>query len=238
MTYPNGGPILSVSKGRAAPVGDRFALDAAYLWSFGEMKVPRDLWVALQRFSAWVEPSLIAEWARMMRGHARSQQRILDEGHIGAALTWSDPARDVSLSRSIALQMMDAGRPVHCVWTGRRLDATSLDMDHCFPWSAWPCGDLWNLLPSHRPVNQRKRDRMPSEELLRRAGDTIAEWWRAGYLSRRDPILPYQFAEEAKASLPALSANPGAPETDDVLFAMGLQRLRLLHDQQVPEWAG
>jgi hypothetical protein len=26
------------------------------------MRVPRDLWVALQRFTAWVEPSLIAEW--------------------------------------------------------------------------------------------------------------------------------------------------------------------------------
>jgi hypothetical protein len=101
-----------------------------------------------------------------------------------------------------------------------------------------PCGDLWNLLPSHRPVNQRKWDRMLSEVLLRCAGDSIAEWWRAGYLSRHDPILPHRFGEGAKASLPALSANPGAPETDEVLFAMGLQRLRLFHDQQVPEWAG
>jgi hypothetical protein len=63
MTYPNGGPILLVSTGRAAPIGDKIALDATYLWSFGEMRVPRDLWVALQRFSAWVEPSLIAERA-------------------------------------------------------------------------------------------------------------------------------------------------------------------------------
>jgi hypothetical protein len=79
---------------------------------------------------------------------------------------------------------------------------------------------------------------MPSEKLLRHAGDSITEWWRAGYLSGQDPILAYRFGEEAKASLPALSASPGAPETDDVLFAMGLQRLRLLHDQQVPEWGG
>jgi hypothetical protein len=169
MKYPEGGPILPVSRGRGVLVSDRIALDAAYLRSFGEMRVPRDLWVALQRFSAWVEPSLIAEWVRMMRGYARSQQRILDEGR-GVATTWSDPDRDVSVSRSIALQMMDAGRPVHWVWTGRRLEASSLDMDHCFPWAAWPCGDLWNLLPSHRQANQRKRDRMPSEELLRRAG--------------------------------------------------------------------
>lgn len=27
------------------------------------------------------------------------------------------------------------------------------DIDHCFPWRAWPCDDLWNLLPTHRAVN-------------------------------------------------------------------------------------
>jgi hypothetical protein len=68
----------------------------------------------------------------------RSQLRALDEGCMGAAMTWSDPALDVSLSRSIALQMMDAGQPVHCVWTGRRLAPSSLDMDHCFPWGGGP----------------------------------------------------------------------------------------------------
>jgi hypothetical protein len=88
------------------------------------MRVPRDLWIALQRFSAWVDPSLIAEWTRMMRGYARSQQRTIDEGRIGAAMTWCDPVRDVTVSRSIALQMMDAGQAVHCVWTGRRPAST------------------------------------------------------------------------------------------------------------------
>jgi tripartite-type tricarboxylate transporter receptor subunit TctC len=34
-----------------------------------------------------------------------------------------------------------------------------LDIDHCLPWSAWPCGDLWNLLPASPRVNQHlKRD--------------------------------------------------------------------------------
>ena len=140
--------------------------------------------------------------------------------------------------RAIALQLIDAGQPIHCVWSGRRLDASCLDMDHCFPWAAWPCGDLWNLMPSHRSVNLRKRDRMPSEELLRHAGGVIVDWWNAGYLSKQNSGIPFLFGEEAKASLPALIGNPGLPETDDVLFAMGLQRLRLLHDQQVPDWAG
>jgi hypothetical protein len=28
-----------------------------------------------------------------------------------------------------------------------------MDIDHCFPWSDWTRGDLWNLLPAHRSVN-------------------------------------------------------------------------------------
>jgi hypothetical protein len=41
-----------------------------------------------------------------------------------------------------------------------------------FPWVAWPCGDLWNLLPSNRHVNQRlKRDRLVAAETLAGAHD-------------------------------------------------------------------
>ena len=60
------------------------------------MRVPGDLWRALQRYAVWVEPSLIAEWIRLMRGYADRQGRRLDEGRIAAAMTWAEPERDVS----------------------------------------------------------------------------------------------------------------------------------------------
>ena len=47
--------------------------------------MPRTLWQALRRFAAWVEPALIAEWIRLMRGYAASQSRTLDEGALAAA---------------------------------------------------------------------------------------------------------------------------------------------------------
>src|SRR3712207_9533686 len=72
----------------------------------------------------------------------------------------------------------------HCACTGRALSADTLDIDHLFPWSAWPCGDLWNLLPAHHAVNQRlKRNRLHSAAALERAGERIVEWWRTAYLS-------------------------------------------------------
>jgi hypothetical protein len=104
-----------------------------------------------------------------------------------------------------------------------------------FPWTAWPCGDLWNLLPAHRQVNQRlKRDRLPSASTLYRAEGRIIGWWQDAYLGRNDTPLPDQFLQEARASLPALSTT----DPSDVFTCVCLQRIRLRHDQQVPEWDG
>ena len=239
LTYPNGGPILPVRRGSRSPCPDVLVLDATILASFGEMRVPRDLWRALQHFAVWVEPALVAEWARLMRGYAERQGRVLDEGRIGAAMTWADPLRDVSLPRGIALRTLAAGGVLHCVWTGQRLDATTLDIDHCLPWAAWPCGDLWNLLPAHRRVNQHlKRDRLPSAAALHRAHDGVLGWWSTAYLAVGNAALPRRFADEARASLPAMGLAEGAPGLDEIYAAVGLQRLRLHQDQQVPEWTG
>ncbi len=238
MTYPNGGPVLPTARRLAPPMGDAVVLDAEFLAGFGRLDVPRELWQALGRFAVWIEPALVAEWRRLMRAYAASQDRVLDEGALGVAMTWSEPSRGVALPRERALHMIEAGPALHCVWSGRRLDAASLDIDHCLPWSAWPCGDLWNLLPAHRTVNQReKRDRLPADGLLRAAGAPIQDWWRRAYLEEVGPALPRRFVDEARASLPGL-AGDAVPPPGEVFAALRVQRLRLRHDQQVPEWTG
>ena len=192
----------------------------------------------MRRFAAWVEPALIAEWIRLMRGYAAGQNRILDEGALAAAMTWLEPSRGVALPRERALQMIGTGPGLRCVWSGRRLDAATLDIDHCLPWSAWPCGDLWNLLPAHRTVNQReKRDRLPVDGRLRAAGAAIQAWWRDAYLADGNAVLPRRFGDEARASLPGLTEPSLMPTPIEVFEALQIQRLRLRHDQQVPEWA-
>ena len=45
-------------------------LDEAYLSSFGHLRLPQHLYTALQRFDAWIEPALLAEWARLIKGYA------------------------------------------------------------------------------------------------------------------------------------------------------------------------
>jgi electron transfer flavoprotein alpha/beta subunit len=95
-------------------------------------------------------------------------------------------------------------------------------------------GDLWNLLPALRSVNQRqKTDRLPSAGRLAKAREIIIDWWTAGYIDNANPSIGRQFVTEACASLPGIVETPSA---ETVFDGMELQRLRLHHDQQVPEW--
>lgn len=236
ITYPNGGPILPVLRAGRIGRASEIRLDEAYLAGFGEMLIPVHLWRALQRFDAWIEPALVAEWTRLTKFYASRQGRSLDDTMIASAMTWLEPTRDVRVAREQADRLLSEGT-LYCVWSGRRLSSNNLDVDHCFPWAAWPCGDLWNLMPAHRSINQReKRDRLPSDQILRSAGDRILTWWQSAYKSGQDPVLAERFALEAAASLPSVM-SPAAP-LEDVYAAVSLQRMRLKHDQQVPEWSG
>jgi hypothetical protein len=232
MTYSTGGRILPVERGRVGLAPAALNVDDDYLRAFGWMLVPTHLWRAMRRNAAWIEPTLIAEWARLMRDYANGQERHLPEETIIRTMQWADPERDVSQTRQVAITLLEKGG-LRCVWTNQPLTRTTLDIDHMFPWAAWPCSDLWNLLPAHRLVNQRlKRDRLPSASTLFRGESRITGWWQQAYLRRTGTPLPAQFVQEAQASLPGFSTG----DSGDVFSAVCLQRIRLLHDQQVPEW--
>ena len=114
------------------------------------------IWRALTRFNVWIGPALVAEWIRIMKDYLTSQGRPVAEETFYLATQWSDPERDVRVARELALDLLKRDC-LFCVWTGKKLKEDSLDIDHCFPWSAWPCGDLWNLLPALRSVNQNQK---------------------------------------------------------------------------------
>jgi hypothetical protein len=132
-----------------------------------------------------------------------------------------------------AQRILDQGQRLNCVWTGVPLNSGKLDIDHCLPWSAWPCGDLWNLLPASPRVNQHlMRDRLPSASALAGARESIIGWWADAWLS--DPALQTRFQRETAAALPV---NATA-STEDVFAALEWRRVRLRQDQQVQEWPG
>jgi hypothetical protein len=67
MTYPMGGRILPVERRQVGRAPHVVELDAKYLEAFGWMLVPTHLWRAMRRNAAWIEPTLMSEWARLMR---------------------------------------------------------------------------------------------------------------------------------------------------------------------------
>ena len=219
LAHQDGTPVFPVVQTRAAAPGDTLTLDRAILASFGTVRIPRVIWQAMQRFAVWIEPALVAEWVRHMRSYADRQGRQLDEARMAAAMTWSDPVRSTTVVRDLALDRIGRGETTYCVWSGKRLSARNLDIDHCLPWSAWPCGDLWNLVPSDREVNQRgKRDRLPSAETMQASADAMKSWWTEAYFGTTNPLLAPRFQAEALASLPGLAGG----DIDDVHAAVGL----------------
>jgi hypothetical protein len=207
MTYRNGGKILPVNRVGKVPRPSRLVLDLAYVSAFGDMLVPRHLWKALQRFDAWIEPALVSEWIRLIKFYASRQGRSVEDNVVPVAMTWEEPTRDVRVARERATKLSEAGQ-LYCVWSGRKLVGDAIDLDHCFPWAIWPCGDLWNLMLAHRIVNQReKRARLPADRLLRVSKDQIVAWWEAAYLSKGS-VLPERFWLEATSSLPSIEEPP------------------------------
>ena len=239
LTYPDGRPIFPVRRaGRRVVRAGPFQLDANYLRGFGEMLVPRHIWQTLQRLDVWIEPALIAEWKNLMKLYAARQDRKqqVNDSRLEKAMHWAEQSRDVLLARRQALELLES-RPLHCVWSGKRLTGKNMDIDHCLPWAAWPCGDLWNLMPAHRSVNQhQKKDRLPGASLLRTVQDRIMSWWRRAYDRHQSPMQD-RFWLEADASLPGMLLT-NQHNLDDVFEAVCVQRMKLKHDQQVPEWDG
>ncbi len=122
----------------------------------------------------------------------------------------------------------------------KRLDQRNLDVDHCFPWVAWPCGDLWNLLPSSRQVNQRlKRDRLIDvATLAQREGlhrRLVVEGLGTGGVS-----APGQGPLRARGGGDLSIDNPDdeARLLDEIYAGLEWQRMRLQNDQRLEEWSG
>jgi len=223
-------PIFDICRRRQVTTPPQLQIDDAFLWSFGDFRIPLEIWQALTHYNVWIEPVLVSEWVRLIESYcagARPDVRVLAQ----TLLAWTDPARDTSFARAAVDRIRAADKPVFCVWSGARL-RDEYDVDHCFPFAAWPCGDAWNLMPAARHVNIQKSNRLVTQAALERAGDAISSWWRDAFLSQGDGMRR-QFFLEAVQTLPILVPSP---EPEDVIEAMQVHRIRLGKDQGLRPW--
>lgn len=212
----------------AAPANIR--VDEPFLWSFGELHIPLPIWHALTHYNVWVEPVLVSEWIRLIEGYAGN--RIADVRQLAQAmLVWADPERDTRLARAAVARIRAEGKPIYCVWSGQRL-RDDYDVDHCFPFAAWPCGDAWNLMPASKRINNDKSNRLVTQAALEKSSDYITNWWSDAFLNIGDNPRR-QFFLEARQTLPIFVEHPSP---DDVLEAMKVHRIRLSKDQGLRAW--
>ncbi len=179
ITYPNTSEQIFKTIGGAGsiPKSPSLKILPDFLWSFGEMQVPLSMWQTLTRHASWIEPALLFEWTELMKVYGESQGQSFGRDKLMDLLVWLDPERDTTLVRTLLSQVNASGTPVYCVWSGKKLKVERFDVDHCFPFAAWPCNDLWNLLPSTKEANNSKSDKLVTLRTLNSSRERIAEWW-------------------------------------------------------------
>ena len=243
MTFPGTkDPVFNAFRKKPIRRAGYIFLDESYLRSFGEMQIPLHLWKALSRYDAWIEPAIQSEWIRLMESYQDRPDHKKDFSAMIEAMKWSEPRRDVSMVREIARRFLEKDR-LFCVWSGKKLTEKTLDIDHCFPWAAWPCDDLWNLFPSNGSVNRNKKDRLPSSKILFKASERMMEWWDVAFSKNENQSIRQRFYVEAKGTLvvdPSQSSDYKNLKTplDKIFSALSLKRISLKSDQGIEEWDG
>jgi len=222
--------IFHVRHKRRTSTPSSLRIDDPFLWSFGEFHVPLQIWDALSHYSVWVEPVLVAEWVRLIESYAGQLGPALGQTAY-SLLAWADPERDTSFARAAVERLRTQGKSVYCVWSGQRL-RDDYDIDHCFPFAAWPCGDAWNLMPASKRINNEKSNRLVTQTALERASDRITAWWEEAFLAAGTDSR-HRFFLEAEQTLPMLQ-SAGSPA--DLIDAMKVQRIRLAREQGLRPW--
>lgn len=118
--------------GERTPRSASLVLDGESLSMFGSITVPDHVWRAIQRLGAWIEPVLVAEWARLTREYSAGQGKEIGPGLVEAALAWPKPNRDVKVAREIALAAIETGDLLHCVWVGNETSGAGPLMPEAF----------------------------------------------------------------------------------------------------------
>ena len=186
--------------------------------------MPTELWREFTQLSPWIESAALLEWAQVTSSISRGGTTVADA--LSMLMEDYEPERDVYDAR-VAYQ----GRGgLHCVWSGKSIRDNRFDVDHAIPFSLWRCNDLWNLLPASPQVNNRKRDMLPTVDLVSRSSERIVGCWEmmserheARFFSELDQFIGRPLPRD-NWQKPAISRLKEAVEVTAVQLHIGPDR--------------
>lgn len=169
------GPVRYAGSG-ASPVfryekPSRAEAHAGERTALGWVVVPETVWLDLTRFDHWIVDSVMLRWAHLTVA-MNPAFTVGDALHL-----LGDSLQSPRDTGEVTGLLLGALTSLRCVWTGQTLGAR-WDVDHAIPYSVWGNNDLWNLLPAHPAVNNRKSDRLPSPRLIVARAAEVGEYWR------------------------------------------------------------
>lgn len=182
--------------------GDVFQYDPKRQMIF----MPIAIWREFILLESWIRDAVNLRWAeeieRLSRKSVRTGQAI---DYLMMGQNWERKQNQV---RSLFLEKSD----LVCIWTGKPINASNLDIDHGIPYAYWKNNFLWNLFPADAKSNRRKSDKIPSAEFILKRELHIRDHWKYVFQLR-----PNQFTFELKNFL---GKYYEAKDWDKTLFAM------------------
>lgn len=137
--------------------------------------VDSELWIEFCLTGYWVKDSLLLRWAELTRQFAGKHQARVSTGVVMELLLSRE---EVEREQRFARALYVKEKELNCVWSGKKITARSLDVDHALPYSLFHNNDLWNLLPADKQVNNAKRDKVPAPGFLSARRDALVAQWR------------------------------------------------------------
>ena len=143
--------------------------------NFGTFSIPREYYEAFKILGSFIngQDSILFKWAEFSVNASRQNLSIAKV--VNEVLRNPITQREISESKKIYREILNREGQVFCVWTGRKI--STYDIDHVIPFSIWKNNDLWNLLPSDSKMNNQKRDKIPSPDLIAKQKDLILQYW-------------------------------------------------------------
>jgi len=157
---------------------------------FGYFGLPKEYYYVFRYFgqSLYGTSTIIRRWKE--KTYKYNKKNIIKD-EIDSMILKSE-VREVESVKKLLFANID----IQCVWSGEILKNRKYDIDHILPFSIWQNNDFWNLLPSSPKINNKKRDKIPPPQLIKKRAEAILYYWQI-----YEKQIPEVFWYQIKTSL-------------------------------------